>query len=214
MESIDAMSSSGTRGGRGGKPRTGVVPRGGGAFAELVASHGPALYARAVWLTRDESAAADLLQDTFERALRHGPRNIESTSIVRWLMTVMTNRFRDDRRAQKVRRFIGDGDRVLQNLAAAEEAGHPLWRTVGDDTIASCIERLPKWMQDMLQLHFAGAPYAELSARFAIPMNTVGTRMLRIRQRLGRHLREALAPGPSPAAATAAPVTPTFGTKA
>lgn len=161
-------------------------------FAEEVASHSATLYARALWLTRDESAAADLLQDTFERAIRRGPRNVSRASLLRWLTTVMTNRFRDDRRAEKVRRSVRDSDRVLQDLPMAADEGHQLWRCVTDETVAMCIDRLPKWMRDMLRLHFAGAAYAELSAHFEIPVSTVGTRMLRIRQRLGKHLRQEL----------------------
>lgn len=161
-------------------------------FAELVASHGATLYARALWLTRDESAAADLLQDTFERAIRRGPRNVPTSSLLRWLMTVMTNRFRDDRRAEKVRRCVRDSDRVLQDLPAMEGQSCQLWRCVTDATVAGCVDRLPSWMKDMLQLHFAGAAYADLSAHFEIPVSTVGTRMLRIRQRLGKQLRQEL----------------------
>lgn len=161
-------------------------------FAETVASHGETLYARALWLTRDKNAAADLLQDTFERAIRRGGQNVSSTSILPWLTTVMTNRFRDERRAEKVRRRIGDNDGVLQNLAGMGEECRALWRFVSDETVADCIHRLPQWMQDMLRLHLAGAAYAELSAHFEIPVSTVGTRMLRIRQRLGKHLREEL----------------------
>ncbi len=107
-------------------------------------------------------------------------------------MTVMTNRFRDDRRAGKVRRCVRDSERVLQDVAAAEDEGLQLWRYVTDDTVAVCVDRLPKWMKDMLRLYFAGAAYADLSAHFDIPVSTVGTRMLRIRQRLGKHLREEL----------------------
>jgi len=192
MLSIDARGrASGSRRGR--AVRLAEVSPGENAnFAEMVASRGAALYARALWLTRNEDAAADLLQDTFERAIRRGPRDVPITSLLPWLATVMTNRFRDERRAQKVRRCVGNGDRVLQDLAMVEDEGMHLWRFIGDDTIAACIDRLPKWMKDMLRLHFAGAAYADLSAHFDIPISTVGTRMLRIRQRLGKHLREEL----------------------
>jgi RNA polymerase sigma-70 factor (ECF subfamily) len=185
-------SVGGRKGVRRGEPQAAGAPAATADFAEIVASYGATLYARALWLTRDEAAAADLLQDTFERAIRRGPRDLANPALLRWLMTVMTNRFRDERRAGRVRRCVRDSERALLDVAATEEEGLQLWRCVTDDTVAICVDRLPRWMKDMLRLYFAGAAYAELSAHFEIPVSTVGTRMLRIRQRLGKHLREEL----------------------
>jgi RNA polymerase sigma-70 factor, ECF subfamily len=161
-------------------------------LSAVVAAHGALLQARALWLTKTRSDAADLLQDTWERALRSAPRAIGPDSVPRWLLTIMHNRFLDDRRAQLVRRCVSDGDTYLSQLAADDAAAAPLWRTIDEDRLAASISRLPPAMQDMLRMRGDGASYAVLSLHFQIPVNTVGTRLLRIRARLHKHLREAL----------------------
>lgn len=52
--------------------------------------HGPMLLAAARVLTRDEAEAQDLVQITFERALRAGPAIRDSRAIRAWLLTVQT----------------------------------------------------------------------------------------------------------------------------
>ncbi len=52
--------------------------------------HGPLLLAAARAIARDEAEAEDLVQTTFERALRAGPAIREPLAIRAWLLTVET----------------------------------------------------------------------------------------------------------------------------
>ena len=52
--------------------------------------HGPLLLAAARAIARDEAEAEDLVQTTFERALRAGPSIREPRAIRAWLLTVQT----------------------------------------------------------------------------------------------------------------------------
>jgi len=52
--------------------------------------HGPLLLAAARAIARDEAEAEDLVQTTFERALRAGPAIREPLAIRAWLLTVQT----------------------------------------------------------------------------------------------------------------------------
>ncbi len=52
--------------------------------------HGPLLLAAARAITRDEAEAEDLVQITFERALRAGPAIRDAGAIRAWLLTVQT----------------------------------------------------------------------------------------------------------------------------
>ena len=52
--------------------------------------HGPLLLAAARAITRDEAEAEDLVQTTFERALRAAPTIRDSGAIRAWLLTVQT----------------------------------------------------------------------------------------------------------------------------
>ena len=52
--------------------------------------HGPLLLATARAIARDEAEAEDLVQTTFERALRAGPRIRDPRAIKSWLLVVLT----------------------------------------------------------------------------------------------------------------------------
>jgi RNA polymerase sigma-70 factor (ECF subfamily) len=76
---------------------------------EWVASlhqHGPMLLAAARAITRDEAEAQDLVQTTFERALRAAPTIRDSLAIRAWLLTVQTREaLRVVRRLRRTLRF-------------------------------------------------------------------------------------------------------------
>ena len=86
-------------------------------FSEIVREHRVALEGRALWLTKSESDAADLFQETLEHALR-GPRRALSPEVVRrWLYTIMYNVFLDRWRAQAVRRTVVFDRRLEEQVA-------------------------------------------------------------------------------------------------
>ena len=59
-------------------------------WIESLYQHGPMLLAAARVITRDETEAQDLVQTTFERALRAAPTIRDSLAIRAWLLTVET----------------------------------------------------------------------------------------------------------------------------
>ena len=149
----------------------------------------PALRRMALRLTRSRADAADLFQDTIEHALRARRNDIDPSSALRWLVTIMKHAFIDGCREQKTRQAVLD--RVERPERCAE--GRPArWRCVDDELLASSIAALPPRAAEMVRLSLNGARYAELSARFDIPEATVGTRLHRIRRRLRGPLGAAL----------------------
>jgi RNA polymerase sigma-70 factor (ECF subfamily) len=163
-------------------------------FAAVVEVHGRALYGRALWLTKTETDAADLFQDTIERALAAPPKqHRDSALVMRWLLTIMHNSFLDDCRAKATRRTVSESDLVLERLEWRAPAKPACWRMVTDDVLRACVARLTRNMQEMFAMYAAGASYAMLARHFQIPGSTVGTRLLRMRRRLRRLLQEILA---------------------
>jgi RNA polymerase sigma-70 factor (ECF subfamily) len=160
-------------------------------FVAIVVAHGRALHGRALWLTKKESDAADLFQDTIERALAASHKQRDPALVLRWLLTIMHNTFLDDCRARITRRTVSDSDAVLEQIAWEAPAKPPRWRTVTDDVVGACIARLPRHMQEIFRMYAAGASYVTLANHFQIPGSTVGTRLLRMRRRLRRLLRDA-----------------------
>jgi RNA polymerase sigma-70 factor (ECF subfamily) len=159
-------------------------------FGEIVRDHASALRARALWLTRNQSDAADLFQDTIERAMCAKRQNVGAGAWLRWLLTIMHNLFLDGRRAAAVRRFARNADALIERAASVEEEPAELWRTIDDAVVDALIRELPPSMSEMLLMFARGASYSDLSAHFGIPSSTVGTRLMRIRRRLRARLEQ------------------------
>jgi RNA polymerase sigma-70 factor (ECF subfamily) len=152
----------------------------------VVQKHGLALQRRALWLTRRESDASDLFQDTVERALRKpapAPEFNEQT-VLRWVNTIMHNAFLDSCRTSVVRRSIPFDAKLEESLAPAEAAMPPPWSRITDRMLRRCIARLPYAMRTIVELQLQGLSYAQLAERLRVPTGTIGTRLLRARKRL------------------------------
>lgn len=163
-------------------------------FAQIVRVHGRALEGRAFWLTKSDSDAADLYQETIEHALRGTRRELSPEVVRRWLFTIMYNLFLDQWRSQSVRRSVVFDSRLEDQLVWEPQSIVPLWRTVDDDTIQACIARLPDYLKEIIQLQLSGATYTQLAQQLGLPPSTVGTRLLRARRRLRSLLDTEISP--------------------
>jgi RNA polymerase sigma-70 factor (ECF subfamily) len=159
-------------------------------FAEAAREHTPLLRALARKLCRDDAEASDLLQDTFERALRAWPSLPPGANIRAWMVTIQHNLFIDRCRRRKVRGTMASIDDV--QVAAPEPAPAAPWQDLTGDQIAAAVARLPDEFRQVYQGHLDGRSYDELARELGIPKNTVGTRLLRARKRLRELLTETL----------------------
>jgi RNA polymerase sigma-70 factor (ECF subfamily) len=154
-------------------------------FASVVEKHGAALYRRAKWLTKSESDAADLFQDTIEHAMRGARKPDEPDLVLRWLMRIMYNLFIDQQRACAVWKRVARSQEVLARVVGEAPDPRPAdWRLVDDAQLSACVSCLPAGMRELFQKYATGTSYPELAAHFNIPQGTVGTRLLRLRRRL------------------------------
>jgi RNA polymerase sigma-70 factor (ECF subfamily) len=152
------------------------------APAALVPQGG--LYRYALALTRNRADALDLVQSTYERALRRGLAGVGPEQLPAWLMTIARNQFLDQVRREAVRARYHRG-------AAAEGAvlcdgGHQDPRpelTLAD--LHGAVDALEPTLAAIYRLHaFEELGYAAIAAQLALPISTVGTRLLRARRRL------------------------------
>src|SRR5262245_15547885 len=90
--------------------------------AELVHNHQDALLGRAVRLCGNLDRARDLVQDTFERALRRMDTLILGTNPRAWLMTILANLFLDGLRRRRVVVELAMGGANDVDVAAAPAA--------------------------------------------------------------------------------------------
>jgi len=161
-------------------------------FANVVEAHGTVLRARALWLTKSESDAADLFQDTIERALSAARRPLEPDLVRRWLFTIMHNVFLDHKRGFGVRKRVAWSQAVVERTPASEPELVAEWRLVDDELLWSCIDSLPRTLRAIFRRWLEDVSYEQLAADFNIPLGTVASRLLRSRRRLRALLTSAI----------------------
>ena len=154
-------------------------------FPAMVERHLGVLRRVALRLTGNTSDAGDLVQDTLERGLRHFHRYTPGTRERAWLLTLMKNRFLDQRR--QARRSLPAPERPeeLEEVLPHEGAPEPTWSRVTARDVEAALGQLREDLRTTYRLHsFDGRPYREIAAHLRIPESTVGTRILRARRQL------------------------------
>lgn len=153
-------------------------------FELVVRQHGRALLSRAIRLTRRQSDAWDLLQDTVERALSRLPPDLPLSKVRPWLFVIMQNIHLDRCRRAGRRKFVALSDDIA--TPSGEEAqAVPAWRSIDLDEVHACLDRLDPRLREpyLLQVEH-GLSLAAIAERTGTPLATVGTRLFRARRRL------------------------------
>ncbi len=152
-------------------------------------------------LTRDESDAEDLVQETYLRAWRHWESFRQGSEARAWLFTIARNAWR--KRAPRDARLVPVEDDTLQALADDNYSlGAPddvLQRLSDADlrpAINLAIAALPEAFREVVELvELQELPYAEAATVLDIPVGTVRSRLFRARRLLQtallEHAREA-----------------------
>ncbi len=135
------------------------------------------------YLTRrlgDRDWAEEVAQETFLRALRHGPVGSERA----WLFAVATNLVRDEgRRASRQRRHL----ELLASearAAPAEAPVSPVERAQDAALARRAVERLAERDRLALLMREEGLDYDEIAEALYLSPRSVGTTLARARRRL------------------------------
>ena len=150
-------------------------------IGEAFQTHGPLLLAAARAITLNEAEAQDLVQTTFEIALRHADDLRDPGALRAWLLRIQAREaFRLVRRLRRL---------VQSDTGVVEVAVH-----VPDATDAIAVRRalssLPRRMRAAVVLHhMAGLSVTEAAAALGVSENTVKsqlkTGLVRLREALG-----------------------------
>jgi len=174
----------------------GAEPRSVGAFREAIGEAEPLLMSIARRLCRNEHDARDLVQDTFEHALRASeapPANARA-----YLVVILKNLFIDRCRSQSARPNVVSLDRDPE-VACPEPDALPAWDRASIDDVRAALAEVDPEFRRVYEMHvFDGRSYEEIAQALGIQRLTVGTRLTRTRQRLRailcRRLGEDVAP--------------------
>ena len=160
---------------------------------EVLAAAKPALSLIAHRLTATAADAADLMQDTLERATRQGiPADVRNPRA--WLATIMHNLFIDRCRSVQRQPVHEQLDENHANaVTSIAEADEPAWIHVTIDDVRRALQHIDPVFANVYKLHaFEHRSYEQIAAMLKIERVTVGTRLNRARKMLRKVLVEKL----------------------
>lgn len=165
------------------------------AFAREALALLPDVARYAKSLTRDESEADDLVQDTFVMAYQAWDQYRPGTECRAWLFTICRRRFLRVRRGAE--RYVATEDAELESLAAAdvysrartEGLDHVFERAEMRAAVEAAMAALPEPFRDvavLVDLH--DHSYESAAEILGVPLGTVRSRLFRARRILQEQL--------------------------
>lgn len=150
----------------------------------------------ALKLCGNHADADDLLQDVTVKILRNHSVLPKPGQERPWLAAVAHNSFIDRVRRAAARKESAreELDTVAGAAAVVAAPSEPWWHGLSSDDVRAQVAQLSAELRSAFELFtFEGKSYIEIAAQLQISKATVGTRILRARQRL-RELLEARRP--------------------
>jgi RNA polymerase sigma-70 factor (ECF subfamily) len=165
-------------------------------FEAAVLPHLDAAYNLARWLTRDDHAAQDVVQEAYLRALKFFG-SFRGGDGKAWILAIVRNTCFDwlkQRRAQDLHEAFDedihtpDNDRPI----ASSVAGNPessAARSSTAERLGAALEQLPADYREALVLReIEGLSYKEIATIANVPIGTVMSRLARAREQLRKRL--------------------------
>ena len=152
------------------------------AFEAEAMPHATSLFRIALWLTRDQTEAEDLVQETLTEALASFHRFARGTNCRAWLVSIMYHRHSKRRKATTRLHLVSDAEERIAETIAFEA---PTPQNVTDEEVLGALERLPPAFQEVVILaDVEEMSYKEIAAAIDVPMGTVMSRISRGRRLL------------------------------
>ena len=152
------------------------------AFEILYRRHTHALYATAVRIVRDEDAAADVVHDTWVRAVESLHRFENRSALRTWLTGILINRVREWQR-ERQRNGVDDDSTVDELIDPA--LASPLDASRFDRLdLEAAIAALPPRFRQVLVLHdIEGFTHEEIAEMLGVVPGTSKSQLARARRR-------------------------------
>ena len=150
--------------------------------ADSALRHLDRLNAAALALCGNRADAEDLVQETYLTLLRR-PRRLRAASELGYLMTMLRNRFIDDRRSAARRRFE-PGLYEIED-SADPRAGLRPDRVAEDREVLDAVHALESPFREIVvAVDVLGLSYKEAAVALSVPIGTVMSRLARGRDRV------------------------------
>ena len=148
------------------------------------------LYAYAMVLSRNPAMAADLVQETYLRALKAKESLRPDSNVKSWLFTILRNiwlnHLRHERAGPKLAELDSDENLADVSIAASEDPHDLYVRNLQREQVRTAIRQLPIEFREIIILReYEELSYTEIANVLQCPMGTVMSRFARARSRLG-----------------------------
>ena len=165
-----------------------------GKFEEMALVHMDSVHRYALYMTKNESDANDLVQEAYLRAYRFFAKFREGTNCKAWLMAILRNTFintirRKKRHPQMVCiSKISEQEIDLSDHANPEDA---IFGSLLGDDVTAAVDSLPtEYRTAVLLADIQGFSYKEIAERVGCPLGTVMSRLCRGRRLLKKSLQD------------------------
>lgn len=159
---------------------------------EALLSHLDGLYGYAMTLSHNETAAEDLVQETFTQAALHLDGLKEDSNLKAWLFTIMRNLWlKELRHVRCGPKFVALDDVSTTRWAfdTTDDPGVLYVRIWEREEIRTALERLPAVHREVIVLRdIEGFSYKEMAELLDCPVGTIMSRLARARAKLKRVL--------------------------
>lgn len=177
-------------------PRSAAAQEDRAVFQHEAVKHLTALYNFALSLAKDEGDAADLVQETYLRALRFRHRFQPGTNLRAWMFKILRNAFIDSywRRSREPAMEEAESEQGSATLVEREGVdgvgSESIDRLVRMD-LHEALEQVPDQFRTAILLSdVEGLSVEEIAEIMDCPPNTVKTRLFRGRRLLRGHLKD------------------------
>ena len=161
---------------------------------QLITEYRDRLFAEAVRLSADVSAAEDLVSCTLVKAIRNLESHRKEESVFAWMKSIMLNLHRNDMRSP-VRRGTAPVDpSVLEERSVADwSTDEEILRRSDSQALREAMGRLdPEYKKTMVLHYLSEMPVKQIAAVMNVPVGTVLWRLNIARKILARDLAEKL----------------------
>lgn len=163
-------------------------------FSQAALEHIDALYGFAMMLTRNQTEAEDLVQETYLRAVRAFGQLMPDSNLKSWMFAIMRNAWLNQlRHTRSGPRFVEldaeeeERSNWLDRMAASPYAIYV--RKVEREEVRAAIESLPGPYREIIVLRdIEEFSYQQIAAILGCPAGTVMSRLGRAREKLRRLL--------------------------
>ena len=163
-------------------------------FEEIALAHMDSIYKFALRMSRNESDAEDLVQETYLKAYRFFDKFEAGTNCKAWLLTILRNTFINSIRHNKRRQQMVDLSEIEEHGAESLVSVSPeeeVFRDLLDDDVSAAMSMLPAgYRTAVLLADMKGLSYQEVADKMDCPVGTVMSRLHRGRRLLREKLRD------------------------